>query len=75
MEFVSYLVIRLVTGYSRLGNSVASIIYFYLEDASSRVLRNGAATCYSTRWLNLDGHNNNNSNNNNNNKSLYTLKL
>jgi len=66
MEFVSYLVIRLVTGYSRLGNSVASIIHFYLEDATSRVFRNCGVTCYSTRWLKLEGHNN---------ESPYILKL
>jgi hypothetical protein len=57
MELVSLIVIRLVTGYSLFGNSTASIIYFYLEDASSKLLRNGGVTCYSTRLRNLEGHN------------------
>jgi len=45
MKLVSYLVIRLVTGYSHFGNSAASIIHFYLEDEGSILLRNGGVTC------------------------------
>lgn len=57
MELVSSLVIRLVTSYSRFGNSAASFIHFYLEDANSILLRNGGVTCYRTRLPNLEGHN------------------